>query len=260
VTWKLDPTQTPISSFTSSADEVRGRVRDTCLPYVTGYLAPSDTRYATNRPTDTRQPALSTGPDSPSYRRRRCRCRCRCLSCPPAAAAPAMTEIVMSQTPPILHGPSDKERKYDRQLRLWAASGQAALESANILLVNSGAGTVGIETIKNLVLPGWFICRPPSLPRTATQFLTSPPRPRRHWPLRHLRREPSRRGRPGRQLLLGRQQSWQAQVPVRHGALARIEPRGPGHVLSKRPSKPASCSRAPRLRSLCVELTDARRS
>ncbi|KAK4134204.1 hypothetical protein BT67DRAFT_311239 [Trichocladium antarcticum] len=65
-----------------------------------------------------------------------------------------MTEIVMSQTPPILHGPSEKERKYDRQLRLWAASGQAALESANMLLVNSGAGTVGSETLKNLVLPG----------------------------------------------------------------------------------------------------------
>ncbi|KAK3991386.1 putative NEDD8-activating enzyme E1 regulatory subunit [Cladorrhinum sp. PSN332] len=65
-----------------------------------------------------------------------------------------MTEIVMSQTPPILHKPSEKERKYDRQLRLWAASGQAALESANILLVSSGAGTVGIETLKNLVLPG----------------------------------------------------------------------------------------------------------
>ncbi|KAK4245472.1 hypothetical protein C7999DRAFT_43002 [Corynascus novoguineensis] len=65
-----------------------------------------------------------------------------------------MTEIIMSQTPPILHGPSEKERKYDRQLRLWAASGQSALESANILLVNSGAGTVGAETLKNLVLPG----------------------------------------------------------------------------------------------------------
>ncbi|KAI1487728.1 hypothetical protein F5X96DRAFT_648584 [Biscogniauxia mediterranea] len=65
-----------------------------------------------------------------------------------------MTEIVKSQTPPILHGPSEKEKKYDRQLRLWAASGQEALESANILLVNSGAGTVGVETLKNLVLPG----------------------------------------------------------------------------------------------------------
>jgi amyloid beta precursor protein binding protein 1 len=60
----------------------------------------------------------------------------------------------MVQTPPILHGPSEKERKYDRQLRLWAATGQSALESANILLVNSGCGTVGVETLKNLVLPG----------------------------------------------------------------------------------------------------------
>ncbi|KAJ6443120.1 nucleoside diphosphatase [Purpureocillium lavendulum] len=65
-----------------------------------------------------------------------------------------MTEAATAQTPPVLHGPSDKERKYDRQLRLWAASGQAALESANILLVNSGSGTVGAETLKNLVLPG----------------------------------------------------------------------------------------------------------
>lgn len=64
-----------------------------------------------------------------------------------------MTDV-MAQTPPILHGPSEKERKYDRQLRLWAATGQAALESANILLVNSGSGTVGVETLKNLVLPG----------------------------------------------------------------------------------------------------------
>ena len=72
----------------------------------------------------------------------------------PLACAANMTEIVMSQTPPLLHGPSEKEKKYDRQLRLWAASGQAALESANILLVNSGAGVTGIETLKNLVLPG----------------------------------------------------------------------------------------------------------
>lgn len=65
-----------------------------------------------------------------------------------------MTEIVTEQIPPILQGPSDKEKKYDRQLRLWAASGQAALENANLLLLNSGCGTVGVETLKNLVLPG----------------------------------------------------------------------------------------------------------
>jgi len=64
------------------------------------------------------------------------------------------TDIMRSQTPPILQGPSDKEKKYDRQLRLWAANGQQALEDAHILLLNSGSGTVGIETLKNLVLPG----------------------------------------------------------------------------------------------------------
>jgi amyloid beta precursor protein binding protein 1 len=57
-------------------------------------------------------------------------------------------------TPPVLHGPSAKEKKYDRQLRLWAASGQAALEDAHLLLVNAGSGVTGIETLKNLVLPG----------------------------------------------------------------------------------------------------------
>ncbi|KAF2755440.1 hypothetical protein EJ05DRAFT_502901 [Pseudovirgaria hyperparasitica] len=59
-----------------------------------------------------------------------------------------------SPTPPILHGPTSKEKKYDRQLRLWAASGQAALEESRLLLINSGPGVVGIETLKNLVLPG----------------------------------------------------------------------------------------------------------
>lgn len=58
-------------------------------------------------------------------------------------------------TPAPLHAaPSDKERKYDRQLRLWAASGQAALENAHVLLINSGTGVAGVETLKNLVLPG----------------------------------------------------------------------------------------------------------
>ncbi|EFQ97003.1 NEDD8-activating enzyme E1 regulatory subunit [Nannizzia gypsea CBS 118893] len=61
-------------------------------------------------------------------------------------------------------GPTTKERKYDRQLRLWAASGQQALESSRVLLINSDGpvdsdgseltGVVGVETLKNLVLPG----------------------------------------------------------------------------------------------------------
>jgi amyloid beta precursor protein binding protein 1 len=44
--------------------------------------------------------------------------------------------------------------RYDRQLRLWGATGQLALENSHILLINSGPGVVGIETLKNLVLPG----------------------------------------------------------------------------------------------------------
>ncbi|KAL4898110.1 hypothetical protein BDV59DRAFT_166226 [Aspergillus ambiguus] len=70
---------------------------------------------------------------------------------------PTMTEAF----PSTLVGA--KERKYDRQLRLWAASGQQALEETRVLLVNSDgpwsdrsgvSGVVGVETLKNLVLPG----------------------------------------------------------------------------------------------------------
>ncbi|CCG81238.1 putative Ubiquitin-like activating enzyme [Taphrina deformans PYCC 5710] len=48
--------------------------------------------------------------------------------------------------------PLDKEVKYDRQLRLWAANGQAALENSRLALLHGTA--VGTETLKNLVLPG----------------------------------------------------------------------------------------------------------
>ncbi|QRW07351.1 NEDD8-activating enzyme E1 regulatory subunit [Ceratobasidium sp. AG-Ba] len=48
--------------------------------------------------------------------------------------------------------PDGKTRRYDRQLRLWAASGQNALESARLLVVGSSATSSSI--LKNLVLPG----------------------------------------------------------------------------------------------------------
>ena len=59
-------------------------------------------------------------------------------------------------TPPPLQEPTSKEKKYDRQLRLWAASGQAALEESHVLLINTGTGVTGIEALKNLILPGVF--------------------------------------------------------------------------------------------------------
>lgn len=42
--------------------------------------------------------------------------------------------------------------KYDRQLRLWGASGQRALGNTMVVLV--GTSACGTETLKNLVLPG----------------------------------------------------------------------------------------------------------
>lgn len=56
--------------------------------------------------------------------------------------------------PPLQDLPTAKEKRYDRQLRLWGATGQIALEETHILLINNGPGVTGIETLKNLVLPG----------------------------------------------------------------------------------------------------------
>ncbi|CAG8759598.1 3865_t:CDS:2, partial [Acaulospora colombiana] len=54
---------------------------------------------------------------------------------------------------PFSRGPPDaKTRKYDRQLRLWAATGQAALEGARLLVI--GATATSTSLLKNLVLPG----------------------------------------------------------------------------------------------------------
>lgn len=111
-----------------------------------------------------------------------------------------MTDIVMQQPHNVNHGPSDKERKYDRQLRLWAASGQNALESAHILLINSGCGTVGIEILKNLVLPGLYHF-PAIIP--TPHWDSQSDSPVRCRPLYHRRRCGGQRSGPWGQLLPG---------------------------------------------------------
>ena len=45
-----------------------------------------------------------------------------------------------------------QSKKYDRQLRIWGAHGQALLEQARICLLR--CGPTGSETLKNLVLGG----------------------------------------------------------------------------------------------------------
>ena len=46
----------------------------------------------------------------------------------------------------------DRDKKYDRQLRLWGDHGQQCLENSRVCLINVTA--TGTETLKNLVLPG----------------------------------------------------------------------------------------------------------
>lgn len=48
--------------------------------------------------------------------------------------------------------PDAHTQKYDRQLRLWASSGQTALENSNLLIINSNS--TATSSLKNLVLPG----------------------------------------------------------------------------------------------------------
>ncbi|KAJ2846666.1 hypothetical protein GGI22_006185, partial [Coemansia erecta] len=47
---------------------------------------------------------------------------------------------------------TDKTQLYDRQLRLWKKTGQAALESSSVCVLGSSA--LASESLKNLVLPG----------------------------------------------------------------------------------------------------------
>lgn len=51
----------------------------------------------------------------------------------------------------------DQKVKYDRQLRLWHAHGQAALESANLCML--GSNNLAGEVLKNLILPGIFLIK-----------------------------------------------------------------------------------------------------
>ncbi|XP_075161303.1 nedd8-activating enzyme E1 regulatory subunit APP-BP1 [Haematobia irritans] len=58
----------------------------------------------------------------------------------------------MSSPAPKSPEQSDKNKKYDRQIRLWGEHGQMLLEGAKICLVN--ANGLGCEIVKGLVLPG----------------------------------------------------------------------------------------------------------
>jgi amyloid beta precursor protein binding protein 1 len=62
------------------------------------------------------------------------------------------SQSIESATTLLSAQPDNKTRRYDRQLRLWAASGQSALERSRILVL--GADATSTSILKNLVLPG----------------------------------------------------------------------------------------------------------
>ncbi|EGG02509.1 uncharacterized protein MELLADRAFT_91342 [Melampsora larici-populina 98AG31] len=66
-------------------------------------------------------------------------------------------QVALEDVAPILpvssrDRPDAKTQRYDRQLRLWASSGQAALERASLVI--GPATATSAQILKNLVLPG----------------------------------------------------------------------------------------------------------
>ena len=77
----------------------------------------------------------------------------------PLDALPVQPSTTASSSSSSSSRPNAHQQKYDRQLRLWAAAGQSALEHAHVLVIN-GNGTAA-STLKNLVLPGPVPLSPP---------------------------------------------------------------------------------------------------
>ncbi|KAK0561796.1 hypothetical protein OC844_003022 [Tilletia horrida] len=69
-----------------------------------------------------------------------------------AAAAASVEATTSAASAHVVVRPDAHTQRFDRQLRLWASSGQRSLESANILVL--GATALGAHILKNLVLPG----------------------------------------------------------------------------------------------------------
>ena len=57
-----------------------------------------------------------------------------------------------SPSSPATSYENEKNRKYDRQLRIWGDSGQYLIEGSSVCLINANA--TGTEILKNLVLTG----------------------------------------------------------------------------------------------------------
>ena len=66
--------------------------------------------------------------------------------------SPGEVENLPSSPSSAIGSQSAKAKRYDRQLRLWGDHGQAALERAQVCLINATA--TATEILKNIVLPG----------------------------------------------------------------------------------------------------------
>ena len=95
-----------------------------------------------------------------------------------------------------------KQKRYDRQLRLWGEHGQEAMEECSVCLLNASA--CGSETLKNLVLPGARAplerASPVHEPMRQSSLCTRPSHCR-HRLVHHRGRRQRDAGGPGQQLL-----------------------------------------------------------
>ena len=66
--------------------------------------------------------------------------------------SPGEIENLPSSPSSVIGAQSAKAKRYDRQLRLWGDHGQAALERAQVCVINATATST--EILKNIVLPG----------------------------------------------------------------------------------------------------------
>ncbi|BBM97357.1 NEDD8-activating enzyme E1 regulatory subunit [Marchantia polymorpha subsp. ruderalis] len=64
----------------------------------------------------------------------------------------AKRRCLEKEATPGVQAMAQRNKKYDRQLRIWGEQGQEALEKANICVLN--VGPTGAEALKNLVLGG----------------------------------------------------------------------------------------------------------
>ena len=60
----------------------------------------------------------------------------------------ARDQIIMGDASAVARESQDKDKRYDRQIRIWGKDGQRKLETANVCLLGAGPTYVSPHTLK----------------------------------------------------------------------------------------------------------------